>query len=146
MFCYLNILAQVPALSRMEEVLPVLEAAMKYGITELESLVRDALIMKPLIEDNALQIFAIACRYWWGREARAARNTLCQLFWQWYYVTKLETITVITFRWSDVSNLWVSLALMVDSKITVKERPSFSSQRLYQIHNAVVRKVWQEGI
>jgi len=94
MFCYPHLLAQAPRLSTIEEILPVLEAAMKYGIVELESRAKEALVTRPLIEERPLQVFAIACRYRWGQVARiAARHAVRQPFQEWHYVTELESIS-----------------------------------------------------
>jgi len=94
MFCYPHLLAQAPRLSTIEEILPILEAAMKYGIVELESRAKEALVTRPLIEERPLQVFAIACRYRWGQVARiAARHAVRQPFQEWHYVTELESIS-----------------------------------------------------
>ncbi|KIM90348.1 hypothetical protein PILCRDRAFT_41804, partial [Piloderma croceum F 1598] len=56
--CYPITIAPAPALDSVEMVLAVMEAAIKYGIEEVELYVREALIKPPLVEENPTQVFA----------------------------------------------------------------------------------------
>lgn len=92
--CYPITIAQAPALDSVEIVLAVMEAAIKYGIEEVELNVREALIKPPLVEENPTQVFAVAHRHRWDKEARiAAKYTLRQPPWKRWYVPQLEVIT-----------------------------------------------------
>lgn len=61
---------------------------------KLENLAREALVARPLVEGRALQVYAIACRYRLGKEARtAARHAMRQPFQEWHCGAELETIS-----------------------------------------------------
>jgi hypothetical protein len=93
-FCFPNILTSVPVLNTMEEIMPVLEVSIKYGIEILESRMRDALFTPPVIEERAMQLFVVAYRHRWEKEIRiAAKHTLVQPAWDRLYVAELESIT-----------------------------------------------------
>ncbi|KAG0709452.1 hypothetical protein DFH29DRAFT_888608 [Suillus ampliporus] len=75
-FCY-PATVKDPSLEDMNDVEEVLGAAMKYGMEEVEERVRKAMFTPPLLESNPERLFAIACRYGLGPEARtAARYSL----------------------------------------------------------------------
>jgi len=94
MFCYPNILISVPVLKTVDEILPMLEVAIKYGIEMLESRMREALFRPPVVEKRAMQLFVIAYHHRWEKEMRiAARHTLVQPAWNGLYVAELESIT-----------------------------------------------------
>jgi hypothetical protein len=59
MFCYPNLLTSVPVLETMDDVLPMLEVAMKYGIEKLENRLREALFKPPLAEERPMQLFVM---------------------------------------------------------------------------------------
>jgi hypothetical protein len=54
-FCYLITIACASALTTVEEILPLMEAAIKYSIEGVEHCARDALIKPPLVEENPMQ-------------------------------------------------------------------------------------------
>jgi hypothetical protein len=58
-FCYLITNACASALTTVEEILPLMEAAIKYSIEGVVHCARDALIKPPLVEENPILIFAI---------------------------------------------------------------------------------------
>jgi len=94
MFCYPNILTSIPVLKTMDEILPMLEVAIKYGIDVLESRMREALFRPQVVEERAMQLFVIAYHHRWEKEMRiAARHTLVQPVWKGLYVAELESIT-----------------------------------------------------
>ncbi|KAG1734080.1 uncharacterized protein EDB91DRAFT_1147440 [Suillus paluster] len=75
-FCYPAAIKD-PSLEDMNDVEEVLEAAMKYGMEEIEERVRKAMVAPSLLESNSARLFAIACRYGLEPEARiAARYSL----------------------------------------------------------------------
>lgn len=75
-FCY-PAAVKDPSLKDTNDVEKVLEAAMKYGMEEVEERVRKAMVAPSLLERNSVRIFAIACRYGLEPEAEtAARYSL----------------------------------------------------------------------
>ncbi|KAG1881051.1 hypothetical protein F4604DRAFT_1879635 [Suillus subluteus] len=75
-FCY-PAAVKDPGLEDMNDVEEVLEAAMKYGMEDVEERVRKAMIAPSLLESNPVHILAIACRFGLKPEARtAARYSL----------------------------------------------------------------------
>jgi hypothetical protein len=91
--CYPVFTSKLPELN-VEDVIALWEAADKYGIEDVTKYARDALLAPPLIEQEAVRIFAIACQNRWEREARmAARYTLRRPLLEREYVTELEHIT-----------------------------------------------------
>ena len=94
MFCYPNILTSVPVLQTVDEILPMLEVAIKYGIEKLEKQLRKVVFSPPLVNDRAMQLFVVAYQHRWEKEIRiAAKYTLVQPAWGRLYVTELESIT-----------------------------------------------------
>ena len=94
MFCYPNILTSVPVLKTLEEIMPILEAAMKYGIEALEIRMRNALFSAPVVAERSMQVFVVAYMHRWEKEMRiAAKHTLVQPSWDGLYVAELESIT-----------------------------------------------------
>lgn len=76
-FCY-PAAVKDPSLENMNDVEEVLEAAMKYGMEDVEERVRKAMVTPSLLESNAVDILAIACRFGLVSEAKtAARYSLC---------------------------------------------------------------------
>ncbi|KAJ8590971.1 hypothetical protein M405DRAFT_765595 [Rhizopogon salebrosus TDB-379] len=75
-FCYPAAIKD-PVLEDMNDIENVLEAAIKYGMEEVEERLKKAIAASPLLESNPLGIFAIACRHGYVPEARiAARYSL----------------------------------------------------------------------
>ncbi|KAG2075604.1 hypothetical protein BDR04DRAFT_1091112 [Suillus decipiens] len=75
-FCY-PVAVKDPALEDINDVEDVLEAAMKYGMEDVEERVRKAMVAPSLLESNPVHILAIACRFRLEPEARtAARYSL----------------------------------------------------------------------
>ncbi|OAX40160.1 hypothetical protein K503DRAFT_715035 [Rhizopogon vinicolor AM-OR11-026] len=75
-FCYPAAIKD-PNLEDMDEIEEVLEAAMKYGMEDVEESVRKIMVAPSLVERNPLGLFAIACRHGFEPEARtAARYSL----------------------------------------------------------------------
>jgi hypothetical protein len=70
-FCY-PAAVKDPGLEDMDDVEQVLEAAMKYGMEDVEERVRKAMVAPSLLESNPLRILAIACRFGLKSEARIA--------------------------------------------------------------------------
>jgi hypothetical protein len=94
MFCYPNILTSAPVLKTMEEILPILKVAIKYGIEALETQMRNALFTPPVVAERSMQVFVTAYLHRWEKEMRiAAKYTLVQPSWDCLYVTELESIT-----------------------------------------------------
>jgi hypothetical protein len=93
-FCFPNILTPVPDLKTMDEMLPMLEVSIKYGIGILEKRVREALFSPPVVKMGAMKLFVIAYQHGWETEMRiAAEYTLCEPAWERLYVVELESIT-----------------------------------------------------
>jgi len=93
-FCYPNILTSIPALKTMEEMLPMLEVAIKYDIKALENRMRAELFKSSVVVEKTMQLFVIAYHHRWEKEMRiAARHTLVQPAWDNLYVAELESIT-----------------------------------------------------
>lgn len=75
-FCYPAAIKD-PILDDVNVVEEVLEAAIKYGMEEVEERMRKAMVAPPLLETNPLGLLAIACRHGYETEARiAARYSL----------------------------------------------------------------------
>jgi len=75
-FCYPAAIKD-PTLEDVKDLEQVLEAAIKYGMQEVEERVRKAIVAPPLLESNLLGLFAIACRYGFETEAKTvARHSL----------------------------------------------------------------------
>jgi len=91
-FCHPN---HAPAAFKtVEEILPVMEAAIKYGIEGMERHAREALTTPPLVQENPTLVFAVASQHGWEKEARiAAWHTLRQPPSERWYVSQLETIS-----------------------------------------------------
>lgn len=75
-FCY-PAAVRDPGLEDMNDVEEVLEAAMKYGMEDVEERVKKAMVAPSHLESNPMHILAIACRFGLEPEARtAARYSL----------------------------------------------------------------------
>ncbi|KAG1880571.1 hypothetical protein C8R48DRAFT_168877 [Suillus tomentosus] len=75
-FCY-PAAVKDPGLEDINDVEQVLEAAMKYGMEDVEERVRKAMVSPSLLESNPVRVLAIACRFSLEPEARtAARYSL----------------------------------------------------------------------
>jgi len=61
----------IPKLDTYEAIEPILDAAEKYDMPGPLSVIR-ALVMTPALLGDPLRLYAIACRYGWHEEARAA--------------------------------------------------------------------------
>jgi hypothetical protein len=70
-FCY-PAAVKDPGLEGMNDVEEVLEAAMKYGMEDVEERVRKAMVVPSLLESNPVHMLAIACRFGLVQEAKAA--------------------------------------------------------------------------
>lgn len=70
-FCY-PAAVKDPGLEDMNDVEEVLEAAMKYGMEDVEERVRKAMVAPSLLESNPVHVLAIACRFGLVPEAKAA--------------------------------------------------------------------------
>ncbi|KAG2345769.1 hypothetical protein BDR05DRAFT_960038 [Suillus weaverae] len=70
-FCY-PAAVKDPSMEDMNDVEEVLEAAMKYGMEEVEERVRKAMVAPSLLESKPMHILAIACRFGLEPEARTA--------------------------------------------------------------------------
>ncbi|KIM90330.1 hypothetical protein PILCRDRAFT_812066 [Piloderma croceum F 1598] len=93
-FCFPNILTSIPVLKTMDEMLPMLEVSIKYGIGILENRMRETLFSPPVVKEGAMKLFVIAYQHGWEKEMRvAARYTLYQPVWERLYVVELESIT-----------------------------------------------------
>jgi hypothetical protein len=93
-FCFPNILTSVPVLKTVDEMLPMLEVSIKYGIGILENRMRETLFSPPVVKEGAMKLFVIAFQHGWEKETRvAARYTLYQPVWERLYVVELESIT-----------------------------------------------------
>ncbi|KAG1737177.1 hypothetical protein EDB19DRAFT_1718932 [Suillus lakei] len=88
-FCYPAAIKD-PSLEDMNDVEEVLEAAMKYGMEDVEERVRKAMVAPSLLESNPVHILAIACRYGLEPEARTAAK--CSL----YHPAPTQDILTIT--------------------------------------------------
>jgi hypothetical protein len=67
MFCYPNILTSVPVLQTVDEILPMLEVSIKYGIENLEKRLRKVSFLPPLVNDRAMQLFVVAYQRRWEK-------------------------------------------------------------------------------
>ncbi|KAG2137605.1 uncharacterized protein EDB93DRAFT_760088 [Suillus bovinus] len=75
-FCY-PAAVKGPGLEDINDVEQVLEAAMKYGMEDVEERVRKAMVAPSLLESNPVRILAVACRFGLRTEASiAARYSL----------------------------------------------------------------------
>lgn len=94
MFCYPNVLTSVPVLETLEEILPILDVSIKYGIEVLETRMRNTLFTPPVVAERSVQVFVIAYLHRWEKEMRiAAKHTLVQQCLDRLYTPELENIT-----------------------------------------------------
>lgn len=77
-----------------EDALVTLQAAIKYGMEDIEGWMKWCIFTPPIVERHAMEVFAYAHHHGWEEETRiAAKCTLRQSPTQWSHVPELETIT-----------------------------------------------------
>ena len=72
LMCYPLGAVEQPVLDRIEDVNWLLDAAIKYSFGSVEKRLREALIAPQFLQDNAVGVFAVACRHKMISEAKAA--------------------------------------------------------------------------
>lgn len=98
-FCYPIALVDMPRLSSLQELQTIAQAALKFEIGGAQRFVRKTMLEARFIESQPLRVFAIACRFGWANEAKAAaRYTLRQPLSNSAYFEELTQITAASYH------------------------------------------------
>ncbi|KZT21617.1 hypothetical protein NEOLEDRAFT_1139239 [Neolentinus lepideus HHB14362 ss-1] len=87
-----------PSLETLDELKPVLEAALKYQMDETTDVLRTMLVSKKFLESEALRVFAIACFHGFEKETRIAAMYACYKGLPGPNIRELSSITASATR------------------------------------------------
>lgn len=98
-FCYpMSIQERAPCMASLQDLQSLMKAAAKFEMEGVQKHARKELMDPRFVETQPLRVFAIACRYGWGAEAKkAARYTLRHPVEQ-PFVMELEAISAALYH------------------------------------------------